>query len=202
MPRGMWMKKSYSPAKGIVAGLIGGLFASWVMNQFQAGMRKVTKSAEQGNNGAKREDEEDAAHWQAKPNRRERRQQRASGGEEEAANVKAAVAVSEGVFQHELAPEEKKPAGQLVHYAYGAALGALYGWAAERSEVARTAAGTLFGATIWFGSDEIGVPMFGLAKAPQEYPVSTHASALAAHIVYGVTTEVVQRALRRGYLAS
>jgi putative membrane protein len=192
----MWMKKSYSPAKGIVAGLVGGLFASWVMNQFQAGMGKITGSA-------KPQEDEDGARWSGEQNRREgRKQRRSAGPEEEPATMKAAVAVSESVFQHELEPEELKPAGELVHYLYGGAIGALYGWAAERSEVARMASGTLFGAAVWFGSDEIGVPMFGLSKAPTEYPLSTHASALASHLVYGVTTELVRRSLRRGYLAS
>jgi hypothetical protein len=44
--------------------------------------------------------------------------------------------------------------------------------------------------------------MLGLAKKPQEYPVSVHASALAAHLAYGATTEFVRRSLRRGYLSA
>ncbi|HKE25687.1 MAG TPA: DUF1440 domain-containing protein [Bryobacteraceae bacterium] len=186
------MKKSVSPAKGAIAGLIGGLFASWVMNQFQAGVNKVSDRF-------KEQEDSDIDRWQEGQARAPRR--RTAESEDEAANVKAAVAVSEHIFQHELEPEEKKPAGTIVHYAYGSALGAFYGWAAERSDLARTASGTLFGAVLWFGSDEIGVPMFGLSKAPTEYPVSTHASALAAHVVYGVTTELVRRSLRRGYLS-
>jgi len=152
-------QKSVSLAKGAIAGLIGGRFASWVMNQFQAGVNKVSDRFK----------------------------------EQEDSDI--------DIFQHELEPEEKKPAGTIVHYAYGSALGAFYGWA-ERSDLARTASGTLFGAVLWSGSDEIGVPMFGLSKAPTEYPVSTHAWALAAHAVYGVTTERVRRSLRRGYLSS
>jgi hypothetical protein len=187
----MWMKKSVSPAKGAIAGLIGGLFASWIMNRFQDGVSHISK----------RFNEEEADRQWSREQARHLRHQ-ASEGEEEPATVKAAVAVAEKVFDHELEPEEKRPAGTIVHYAYGAAIGALYGWAAERSELARSASGTLFGATLWFGSDEIGVPMFGLSKKPTEYPLSTHASALAAHVVYGVTTELVRRSLRRGYLSS
>jgi len=191
----MWMKKSVSPAKGAIAGLIGGLFASWVMNQFQAGVSKVSQRH-------KKEEAEEDGGW-AEQSRAEQRQQASGGGrEDEPATVQAAVAIAENLFHQELEPEQKKPAGAIVHYAYGAAIGALYGWAAERSDVARTASGTLFGAAVWFGSDEIGVPMFGLSRAPDEYPLSTHASALAAHLVYGVTTELVRRSLRRGYLSS
>ena len=191
----MWMKKSVSPVKGAIAGMIGGLFASWVMNRFQAGVSKVSQRSKE------EEESGEEGQWQNARARAEQRQ-RASEGEDDPATVKAAVAVAENVFDYELEEEEKKPAGAIVHYAYGAAIGALYGWAAERSDLARSASGTLFGAAIWFGSDEIGVPMFGLSKAPTEYPLSTHASALAAHVVYGVTTELVRRSLRRGYLAS
>jgi len=188
----MWMmKSSCSPAKGIVAGLVGGLFASWVMNQFQAGVKRIASSAQN----------EDKGGWAASQSGGEGYAQEA-GEEEEAATVQTAAAISEGVFQHELEPEEKQSAGQIVHYAYGAAIGGLYGWAAERSSIVRTGFGTLFGAALWFAGDEIGVPMFGLAKEPQEYPISTHASALGAHLVYGATTEFVRGALRHGYLSS
>jgi hypothetical protein len=190
--RRMWMKKSHSPVRGAVSGVIGGLFASWVMNQFQAGMKKVSSHFQQEDQGG---DE-----WSAAQDWKEIHQ--VAGGEEEPATEKTAVAVAEGVFHHELGPEQKKSAGQLVHYVYGAAIGGLYGWAAENSETVRMGSGTVFGAAVWLAGDEIGVPAFGLSKKPQEYPIGTHASALAAHFVYGVTTEVVRRALRRGWLAS
>jgi hypothetical protein len=38
---GMWQRKRQSIGKGIAAGLIGGLAASWVMDQFQAGLSKL-----------------------------------------------------------------------------------------------------------------------------------------------------------------
>jgi uncharacterized membrane protein YagU involved in acid resistance len=56
--------------------------------------------------------------------------------------------------------------------------------------------GLPFGAAVWLGADEVAVPAFGLSKAPMEYPASTHASALAAHLVYGLTVDVVRRAVR------
>ena len=190
---GMWMKKSYSPGKGIAAGLIGGLFASWLMDQAIAGMKKASSHFQE-------EEQEADRQWAAKG--REHEQERAVGQEEESATVKTAVAISEHMFHHELPAEKKQTAGQLVHYGYGGAIGALYGWLAEGSSLMRMGAGTLFGAALWFAGDEIGVPMLGLSKPPQEYPLSTHATALGAHLVYGTTTELVRRALRRGYLSS
>ena len=55
------------------------------------------------------------------------------------------------------------------------------------------AAGLPFGAAVWIVADEIGVPLAGLSKPPTEYPLRDHASAFAAHLVFGVTTEGVRR---------
>ena len=53
-----------------------------------------------------------------------------------------------------------------------------------------------FGATVWLAADDITLPAVGLAEWPTEYPLSTHAYALASHLVYGLTTEAVRRAVR------
>src|SRR5438093_11529286 len=40
------------------------------------------------------------------------------------------------------------------------------------------------------------VPAIGLAEDPESYPPSTHAYALASHLVYGFVTETIRTALR------
>ena len=60
----------------------------------------------------------------------------------------------------------------------------------------RALKGAAFGTAVWGGADEIAVPMLGLSKPNAEYPLEAHAQAFAAHIVYGVTTELVRRAVR------
>jgi putative membrane protein len=52
---------------------------------------------------------------------------------------------------------------------------------------------------VWLGADEIGVPALGLSGPPTQYPLSVHLYALASHLVYGFTTELVRRTLRRGW---
>jgi putative membrane protein len=179
----LWNRQRHSTWKGLVAGAIGGAVASFAMNQFQAGMSKLFK--------------EPAAPPERKPPEAKQRRQTS----EESANVKAAVAVSETVFNHQLAPKEKQWAGQLVHYGYGTAAGALYGAAAEHWEDVRIGQGAAFGAALWAISDEVAVPVFHLSKGPQEYPLRTHAMALASHLVYSVTTELARRLLRSGVLS-
>lgn len=113
------------------------------------------------------------------------------------ATVKAAKAVSEGIFGHELKEREKKVAGAAVHYAFGTATGGLYGAVAEFAPEVTVGAGLPFGAAFWLVADETAVPLLGLSKAPTEYPVSTHVYAFASHLVYGLTAELTRRSLRK-----
>ncbi len=115
------------------------------------------------------------------------------GGGGEDATVKAAERISEGVRNESLEEDEKQPAGEMVHYAFGGGAGLVYGIAAEALPKSSAGWGLLFGAVLWLLADEIGVPAAGLANGPNKTPVSQHASALAAHLVYGATTDVVRR---------
>jgi uncharacterized membrane protein YagU involved in acid resistance len=117
--------------------------------------------------------------------------------EQDDATVETAKVISRNVFGHELQESEKKPAGAVVHYVFGTATGGLYGVLAEVSPPVTMAAGLPFGAAFWLIADEITVPVLGLSKGPAEYPISTHAYALASHLVYGMTAELSRRALRQ-----
>ena len=162
--------------KGLTAGVIGGLVASLAMNQFQSLWSKLAEEAEQ-----------------AQGKKKKKTSQESGGGD---ATVKAAEAISEGVFDHELTKREEKIAGPAVHYAMGATSGAIYGAMAELAPLATVGAGLPFGAAVWLVADEAALPALGLSKSPTEVPLSKHAYALASHFVYGLTTEVVRRAVR------
>ena len=159
--------------KGAVAGIIGGLIASFVMDEFQQLVTKVAKETGLADDkGSKK-------------------------GEDEPSTVKAAEAVSEAVFDHKLTNSEKEPAGAAVHYAIGATSGFIYGIAAEMLPVATVGLGLPFGAAVWVAADDVAVPALGLSKPLTEYPLSTHAYALSSHLVYGLTTDLVRRAVLR-----
>jgi hypothetical protein len=171
--------------KGLAAGIIGGLVASWVMEEFQAGWTKVSETPlESGEKGSSGHDDEQGEVIQQEP-----------------ATVKAAEAISEGVFGHELKQSEKEIAGPAVHYVLGASVGGLYGAVAEVVPEVKIGAGLPFGAVFWLVVDEAAVPLLGLSKGPTEYPLSTHGYALASHLVYGLTTDIVRRALRKTILS-
>ena len=149
--------------RGLAAGLAGGLVASFAMNQFQASLSKLSRAEESGG----------------------------QGGDD--ATVKVAEAVSDAALGHHLTRSEKEKAGPAVHYAFGATMGALYGVVSELEPRVKAGYGIPFGAGLWLAADELAVPALGLSKAPIDYPVSTHASAFAAHLVYGVTVDLVRR---------
>ena len=95
--------------RSLMVGLAGGLIASWTMNQFQSLWSKASELA------------------------REEPRQQAQGesrAEPEDATMKAAGKLS-NIFELPLSKEEKKKAGPFVHYAFGSAMGAMYGVAAE-----------------------------------------------------------------------
>ena len=119
--------------------------------------------------------------------------QQESNSEDEDATVKTAKAISQTFFSHELTDDEKKWAAPAVHYGLGASLGAVYGALAETVPVTTTGAGTLYGTAVWIGADEIAVPAFGLSKGPSETPLSSHASALASHLVFGLVTGLTRK---------
>ncbi|HXG84240.1 MAG TPA: DUF1440 domain-containing protein [Pyrinomonadaceae bacterium] len=154
--------------KGAVAGLIGGLIASFVMSEFQTLLAALSEE-------------------EKKPKKKK---------EDEPANVKTAEAIAENVFDHRLKKNEKEPAGEAVHYAMGATSGLIYGIVSEIAPVTTAGLGLPFGAAVWLVADDIVVPALGLAKPATEYPLSTHAYALSSHLVYGLTTDLVRRGVR------
>src|SRR4030095_14518100 len=155
--------------KGLAAGTIAGLVASWVMDEVQAVWIKATESIQYSQGNCSNESSS------ATP-RKERSQD--EGGEQEPATVKAAEMISEKILGHQLAKEKKKIVGAAVHYATGAASGAIYGAAAEMAPNLTVGLGIPFGTAVWLVVDETAVPLLGLSKGPTAYSLSTQIYAL------------------------
>jgi hypothetical protein len=172
--------------KGLVAGLAGGLVASWTMNQFQAAWTRIQEGSEKPHGAQSMQPSEGSKGDQAEDTK-----------EQDDATVKLAKVISKGVLGHELQESEKRSAGAAVHYAFGTVSGGLYGALAEVTPQVTTGVGIPFGAAFWLLADEISVPLLGLSKGPTAYPASTHVYALASHLVYGATAELSRRAIRQ-----
>src|SRR5689334_16695981 len=175
--------------KGVAAGAAGGLVASFVMNQFQAALGKLMAN-EDRSHGAQSLQQGSPDHGIG----RELVERGVDDPDDDAAS-RTGNAVSELVFEHHLTKSEKEKAGAAAHYAMGVASGVIYGAVAEVMPVATVAEGLPFGAAVWVLADEAIVPATGLSRNPTDYPVSIHAYSLASHLVYGLTTELVRRAV-------
>lgn len=170
--------------RGVVAGVGAGLAASWLMDVFMVGPGKKLKEAV--------ESEEERQQEQM-----EQRRQAESGQPKEDATMKAAdkiVAAATG-GQH-LSMEGKEKGGPVVHYAFGALMGGLYGGLAEYSGAVRTGFGLGFGAALFAGADLMAVPALKLSPPLSESSPSSLANPFAAHLVYGTTTEALRKVFR------
>jgi putative membrane protein len=174
--------------KGFLAGMIGGLVGSWMMDEYQAARQKVSESwkANDPRNGSRKHQEQS----------RQSADDGSSQGQDEDATMKMAELLSEKVLHRKLSPDEKKKAGPVVHYGYGALAGGIYGAAAEIVPAVRKGGGTFYATALFVGGDEIAVPTLGLSRPAIAYPLSVHANALASHLVYGLGTELGRRVMR------
>jgi putative membrane protein len=172
------MKRNVDLVRGLAAGLVGGLVASWVMNEFMSGPGTRLQEAVQS------------------PEQNERQAIEADAPKEDA-TMKAADAIASTVRGGtHLTWEQREKSGPLVHYAFGGAMGALYGAMAEVWPSVRSGFGVTFGAALFTGADLIGVPVLRLSGSPGEQPITSQASPLAAHLVYGLATELFRRFTR------
>jgi hypothetical protein len=160
-----------NPYRGLLFGAIAGATAAWAMNQFQTLLSKATQT-KQANSAQNEEAAEDAT-------------------------MRAADRIARGVYFRPLSRDEKNIAGPILHYAFGTAMGALYGLTTEYFPEARAGFGTIFGTLLFALADETAVPLAGFSGKPLEYPVSSHLRALASHIVYGASAEAVRSTLTR-----
>lgn len=172
----------------MAAGAIGGLAGAFVMNQSGKLVSAVSKDRQQERIAL--QGQKGGEHNYP----REYGQQEESDSED--ATQKAAQKVAGSVLHRPLSKNEKSIGGPVVHYLFGAAVGAAYGAAAEKLPVNKVA-GLPFGAVVWASADELAVPALGLAGSFKDYPASVHLNALATHIVYGITTEMVRRGVRK-----
>jgi hypothetical protein len=166
-------ERTPNPYRGLLFGAIAGATAAWAMNQFQSLLSKATQPKVRRYTSPQSED----------------------AGED--ATMKAADRIARTVHFRPLSRQEKAVAGPVVHYAFGTAMGALYGLTTEYLPAARAGFGTIFGTLLFAIADEAAVPLAGLSGKPSEYPAASHLRALASHVVYGASAEAVRATLTR-----
>ena len=150
----------------IACGILGGLAGAWALSQVLSAMSQLAP------------EEPDPVV------------------EEDEPTVRTAAAISEALLKKTLSRRQRKPAGQAVHYAFGALIGALYGVLGAELPVVRSGAGSLYGLGVWFGADELALPALRLTPPVGKQPKELQAESAAAHVVFGLVLDSVSRACR------
>ena len=96
----------------------------------------------------------------------------------------------------QLADENKKKAGRVVHYVFGTLMGVVYAVSVELLP-GITGSGAAFGTLLFLGADEVAVPAFQLSPPPTDTPPTDHLQHWAAHVVYGGSLELVRTLICR-----
>jgi len=109
--------------KGMLAGVAGGLLASYLMEQFQSAWSAVSNAI--------------------------RPSQGRGGRKPDPATVRAANVISEKVIGRKLPRDYKSVAGEAMHYGMGASSAAVYGVLAEVAPIVTIANGVGFGTGVW-----------------------------------------------------
>lgn len=181
-------KNKPSIFRGVVTGIAAGIAATLVMDQFQKLSTAGQKALEKQKKLAEHESTWQIAHEQVQ------KEQQESEQEDSTEIVARKIAEATGTS---LLKEDKKKAGQAVHYTFGTLMGVVYAITAELVPEITTGAGTGFGTVLFLAADEVAVPAFQLSPSPMEKPAGDQLQHWASHVVYGGTLELVRNLITR-----
>ena len=91
----------------------------------------------------------------------------------------------------------KQVGGQGIHWGFGTLLGGAYGVAAELTPKVTSWRGGAFGLTVNRLAHEGLLPGLDLVEPVAEQPAQERVSEWVSHALYGITTELVRRAVRK-----
>jgi len=178
-----------SVTRGILTGIVAGIGATIVMDQFLKLSDTGYKAAEKSLKLVDGESPWQIAH--------ERVQEEPPAVQPEDSTEIVASKIAQAIGKPLLTAEDKKRAGQAVHYSFGALMGVVYSVTAEMIPEVTTGGGTGFGTLLFLGADEVAIPTLRLAPRPAETAPFDHLQYWAAHVVYGGSLELMRSLLRR-----
>lgn len=112
--------------------------------------------------------------------------------EDRSARIKILDDLSTKITGTPISIHNEAVAEQLVSIPIGASIGAAYGYGKRDKSEMRVADGMMLGASTWFSTHETSLPLLGLKEKPTEIPIKMQANELLAHVLFGITTEVVR----------
>lgn len=112
--------------------------------------------------------------------------------EQQSAQIKIVDDLSIQITGSPISKEHEILAEQLVNFPIGSSIGAAYGYGKKDKDEFRLTDGVLLGASTWFTTHETSLPMLGLESKPKNIPIKMQANELFAHVLFGITTELVR----------
>ncbi|MFN4761877.1 DUF1440 domain-containing protein [Gillisia sp. Q332] len=112
--------------------------------------------------------------------------------EQRSAQIKLVDDLSTRITGTPISHQNEALAEQLVSFPFGASLGAAYGYGKKDKDDYKITDGVILGASTWFSTHETSLPMMGLEAKPTDVPLKMQANELFAHVLFGITTEVVR----------
>lgn len=171
------------PARSVLAGLAAGVAGALAMDAISAawslGRRRILRGGEKS-----------LLHHGGRPDvERAKRTGKTSGDEESVATTKIAERIAKPLLGRRLNKSERHYGGQIVHYGYGALLGAVYGLSGRGLPAVRSGHGTVYGAATWLIGVEVAMPLLKLMKPPHKHSFEEHAFSLVSHLGYGAVLQ-------------
>ena len=108
------------------------------------------------------------------------------------------VVLAEHVAGHDLPDKQRTAAMQGIHWVFGALAGGVYGALVEYEPSLAAWRGAAFGITLNRITHESLLPKLGLSAPTGQQPTQERISEWVTHAAYGVGTDLVRRAVRRG----
>ncbi len=112
--------------------------------------------------------------------------------EQRSAQIKIVDNLSTKILGSPISSDHEALVEKLVSFPFGASIGAAYGYGKKDKDEFRLIDGAVLGATTWVSTHETSLPLLGLESKPKNIPVRMQANELFAHVLFGITTELVR----------
>ncbi len=117
--------------------------------------------------------------------------------EQRSAQIKIVDELSTKITGSPISIHNEGLAEQLVSFPFGASVGAAYGYGKKDKDAYNISDGVILGASTWFSTHETSLPILGLEPNPTDIPIRMQVNELFAHVLFGITTEVVRSAVNK-----
>jgi putative membrane protein len=112
--------------------------------------------------------------------------------DQRSAQIKIVDNLSTQILGSPISIDHEGLAEQLVSFPIGASIGAAYGYGKKDKDEFQLIDGAMLGATTWVSTHETSLPLLGLESKPKNIPIRLQANELFAHVLFGITTELVR----------